>query len=132
VTRLAAKASIPLALLVTVAASGSACAMNSTPSQSFRCVVEGAERLPPGLGGGDAVCSAVAKAATPVLERNGVDAGAVSVVITVQSASAISAATSVAGKSLPEQKVAISDRSLNPRAIDMLANAVAAELAKLP
>lgn len=106
--------------------------MNSTSSDALHCAVEGAEKLPPELGGSAAICSAITKAAAPVLNSRRVGAEAVSVVVNVQSASAISAATSVAGKSLPEQKVAISDRTLNARAIDMLANAIAAELARLP
>ena len=100
-----------------------------SPSQ-IRCTVEGEAKLPPEIGGGDAVCGAIVRAALPVIERAGIAPESVGVSVQVKSDSRISAVPSIGGKALPEQNVAISDRPLNQRSITMLAEAVAAQLAK--
>lgn len=104
--------------------------MNSTSSEQLHCVVRGEERLPPDVGGAEAVCSAIKRASAPVLQRAGASPASVSITVDVQSAFTISAVTTVGGRALPVQRVDISDRPLNRRTIDMLAQAVAAELSK--
>lgn len=130
-TSLAGKGSAALALLLAAAVSGSACAMSSTSTEQLRCAVQGEEKLPPEVGGEGAVCSAMKRAVEPVLQQSGVSAAVVSVSVEVKSEYRISAIASVGGRALPEQHVASTDRVLNPRAIDMLARAVASELSKL-
>lgn len=128
-TNLAGKGTAALTLVLAAAASGSACAMSPTSSQQLRCVVQGEEKLPPELGGADAVCSAIERASAPVLQRSGANPS-VSVNVQVLSAFAASAVVTVGAERLPEQRVDISDRPLNARTIDMLARAVAAQLSK--
>ena len=105
--------------------------MSSTSTEQLRCVVQGVEKLPPELGGEAAVCSAIERAAAPELLRAGIAPAAVSVSVQVLSQHRISAIATVDGRSLPEQHVARSDRPLNTRTIDMLAEGVALELSKL-
>ena len=108
---------------------GSACAMTGTSGPSIHCTVAGAEKLPAGVGGEDAVCSAIASAAAGALQGAKIAPATVSVAVTLKSDSRISAVPSVGGKALAEQNVATSDRALNANAITMLANAVAAAIA---
>lgn len=105
--------------------------MSSTSAEQLRCIVQGEEKLPAEVGGEAAVCSAIERAAAPALQSAGLSPAAVSISVEVKSQYRISAVPAVGGRSLPEQHVGISDRPLNARAIDMLANAIAAELAKL-
>jgi hypothetical protein len=101
--------------------------MTSIPPQQIRCLVQGEEKLPAEIEA-DAICSAIQRASAPVLQRTGLAPARVSVLVTVKSAFGLSATATVGGKTLREHNVAISDRPLNLRAVDMLANAVAAEL----
>ncbi len=117
--------------LLAAAASGSACAMASTSPQKISCAVQGEDKLPPGLGGQAEVCSAVARAALPALERAGIAPAALAVTVKVTSGHSLSAVAVVNGRALPEQKVGVSDRALNARAVEMLAAALAGEIAKL-
>jgi hypothetical protein len=104
--------------------------MNSATGSRISCTVEGAEKLPSEIGGEEAVCAALERAAAATLRQAGVAPSALSVSVNVRSAYRISAVASLDGKTIPEQQVGISDRELNARAIDMLAQAVAAELGK--
>jgi hypothetical protein len=109
-------------------ASGSACAMRPVATNQMRCTVVGAEMLPPEVGGADAVCRSMREAVSAA----GGQAAASELSITVQIASAYSAAaivTTADGRKLAEQQVAISDRKLNQNALAMLAKGVAAQLA---
>lgn len=130
-TSLAEKGSVAVALLLAAAASGSACAMSPTSTEQLRCVVQGEENLPAELGGGEAICSEIRRAAAPVLQSAAVSPAAVSVSVKVTSAHTLTAGGSVSGRPLQEQHVATSDRPLTSRAVGMLANAVAAELSKV-
>jgi hypothetical protein len=100
--------------------------MTSTPSSGLRCSVTGEEKLPPEVGGGQAICSAISAAVIPALQRAGIASSAIAISVKVKSDSRISAVASVNEHPLPEQHVASSDRPLNGRAVDMLARAVAA------
>ena len=105
--------------------------MGTTANPDIRCTVVGGEVLPSELGGSDAVCATIERAAAPAMQRAGLPASSLSVAIAVKSPSRISAAVSVADRVLPEQHVGIADRPLNARAIEMLANAVAAQIEQL-
>lgn len=103
--------------------------MNSVSTHGLRCAVEGEEKLPAEIGGEPAVCAAIAGAALPALERAGIAPGSLAVRVKVASPYLMSAVASIDGRALPEQKVGISDRPLNARAVQMLADALAGELA---
>ena len=115
------------AVLIMAAASagGSACAMNSL-DQGAGCRVVGAGQLPAETGGADAICAAIRSAAQQ--QAPGVS---FSVEVRVLSASSLAAAVSLAdGRTLPEQKFAVSDRLLNRGSIDRFAAAIAAEIGR--
>lgn len=98
--------------------------MTTAPDPDIRCNVVGADKLPAEVGGADAVCAAIRSA----LQGNSVAQGA-SVAVTIRSPyGAAAAVTTAAGRVMPEVNVAISDRSLNPRSIAMLAEGVARQL----
>lgn len=128
---LAGKGATTLALFLCVVASGSACAMSSTSIEQLRCIVRGQEKLAPELGGEAAICSAIRRTAAPVLQKAGIAPAAVSISVEVRSQYTISAVASVGSITLPAQYVAASDRPLQARSIEMLAEGVALELSKL-
>ena len=105
--------------------------MTSTTAQGISCSVEGGEKLPPDIGGEDGVCETIGSAALPALQSAGIAPTSLAVAVRVTSEHQMSATASVNGRALAEQKVGISDRPLNERAVQMLAAAVAGELGKL-
>ena len=105
--------------------------MNSISTDGLRCVVHGEEKLPAEIGGEPAICAAIADAALPALRRAGISPQSIAVTVTIGSPFLMSAVASVDDRTLPEQKVGISDRQLNALAVQMLADAVARELANL-
>ena len=92
------------------------------------CSVEFAGKLPAGLTE-NAVCEAINQAAGPALKRAGLAPAALSVKVRVESESKVVATATLGGKALPEHRVATSDSALNTSAIQMLARAIAAEVA---
>lgn len=98
--------------------------MGTTSGPAIRCTVEGAEKLPRELGGSDGVCATITRA----LAAKGIDAESASVTVEVKSDSIMSATATIAGRAFPAQTVGVSDRSLNPRAVEMLAAAVAGQV----
>ena len=105
-------------------AGGSACAMDRPTTQAAGCQVSGAELLPAETGGAAALCSAIAAA------RGDGAAAPASVHVRVISEHMLAATQTLAdGRSLPEVKTARSDRPLGRRSFDMLAEALAAQLA---
>jgi len=116
--------------LLAAAGGGSACAMNSpnAPADAVHCSVEFAGKLPAGLTE-NAVCEAIRQTAAPALESARLAPASLSVKVRVESDSKVVATATLAGKALPEHRVAISDRALNVSAIQMLARAIAAEVA---
>jgi len=102
--------------------------MNSHDALAVHCSVDQAGKLPSGLTA-SGVCATIRRVVAPSLEQAGFTASALSVKIIVESETKLVAATTLAGKALPEHRVAISDRTLNARAVDMLAQAIAAEVA---
>ena len=108
--------------LLLAASSGSACAM-TTPKTALTCTVSGGDKLPSETGGPEALCKAIRAAAGD--KGHGAS-------VAVRIASAYSAAASVTladGRTLPDVNVSISDRTLNRRSIEMLAQGVARQLA---
>ena len=88
------------------------------------CVVGGTDRLPPGLSG-DSICMAIRAAAQDLSPG-----AAFSVQVRVVSASSLAARIRLGdGRDLPEQKMAVSDRMLNPGSIERFAAAIAAAVA---
>lgn len=127
------KSALKLGLaLVAAASSGSACAMNNPKSDAMadavHCSVQRAEKLPAGLTE-SAVCEAVRQAAAEELKRARLAPGSLAVKISVESDTKVIATATLNGKTLPEHRVAISDRVLNVSAIQMLARAIAADIA---
>ena len=104
--------------------------MKSASHEGIRCTVEGEGKLPSELGGQAAICSAIASAVLPQLQGAGIAPDAVEVQVFVKSKYMFSAVVSVNGVPRPEQTVGVTDRALNERAVQMLAQAVAGELAK--
>jgi hypothetical protein len=115
-----------ISLMMAVASvGGSACAMNH-PNPGPGCQVVGASQLPADAGGADAICSAIGDAA-----RARVPGVSFTVEVRVLSASALAAVVRLAdGRTLPEQKMAVSDRKLNPGSIGRFAAAIAEEIGK--
>lgn len=105
--------------------------MNRTESARIDCTVENPANLPAELGGPDAVCAAIEKAALPALQSAGIAPSELKVSVKAQSSHQLSATASAGSFRIAEQKVGISDRALNRRAVDMLARAIASELEKL-
>lgn len=88
------------------------------------CQVSGARKLPADLGGADALCAAVGKAISAVSPKPG------AIEVSVLSPYLISARVTLAdGRHLPTIKVGSSDRPLGRRAIQMLADSIAAQIA---
>ena len=106
-----------------LAATG-ACAMTAPVQAQSSCRVHDAARLPAEAGGADAICGAVARAAAakaPSVRYNAE--------IRVVSRSSLAAELTADGRKLPEQRFSVSDRDLNPLAIEHFADALAAALA---
>lgn len=104
--------------------------MHPRDDQAWNCSVEKAEKLSPEIGGADAVCSTIKNAAMARIEPSRLNSAAVTIRVRVESEHKISAVATIDGKALAKQNVAISDRVLAPSSIQMLADAVAAEIAR--
>lgn len=109
-----------------VSSSGSACAMSSSERPQPRCRVIGGEKLSEETGGPEALCAAIAQAATA--RAAGVN---YSVEVRVLSRSRLSANLGLSdGVTLPEQNFATMDRDLSRSSIERFAQAIAGELAR--
>lgn len=104
--------------------------MQPRETQSVNCAVEGADKLPPELREDGAVCGPLVRAAQAAAAEANIDAGALSLKVRALAPHLLSATVTVDGVALPEQKLGASDRPLNPRSIDMLARALAGQLAE--
>lgn len=113
--------------LVAGVGSGSAGAMTNLNPAAVECSVLDAGKLPAGLDAG-AICAAIRAAVQPALAASATSRGALSVKVTVVSESKMVAVATFGGKALPEHHVASSDRPLNARTVDMLAEAIAADI----
>jgi hypothetical protein len=101
--------------------------MATTDPSSIQCVVNGAGKLPPQLTA-ESICKAIDAAVAQLPGSTGVTVGHLSVTVTVVSNSKLVARITLAGASLPEQRVASSDGPLNANAIAMLSRAIAGEI----
>jgi hypothetical protein len=113
-------------LLFSLALAGvgsSACAMNGSKTQ--HCTVVGAEKLPAEAGDAKALCATIEAAVTAQAPDSHYNAQ-----ITVVSKSVLSANITVAGRVLPERKLAVTDRDLNAGSISRFAKAIAEDVAK--
>lgn len=86
-----------------------------------RCTVVGSERLPGAVGGGNALCGTIERTiAARTTARD------YRISVNVVSASRLSAALVVNGRSLPEQRFSVMDRSLSPSSVQHFADSLAA------
>jgi hypothetical protein len=105
-------------------ASGGACGMNDAASKSGHCRVIDGEKLPRELGGEQALCAAIAQALGPdVANRAAIEVSVISPYL-------LSATVIMTdGRRLPAVKVGSSDRPLGSRAVQMLADSIAVQVA---
>ena len=100
--------------------------MTSQNSPLTDCKVVGGNKLPASSGGSQALCAAIAKAATAQAE-----AGRFSVEVRVAGSSSLAATLTTAdGRKLPEQRFAIMDRTLTKSSFERFAKALADEVAR--
>ena len=107
-------------------ASQSACAMNSPAPAAGECRVIGEGKLPPEIGGADALCAVI---------RQAVSASAPGVAFTldvkVLSDSMLAATVTTAdGRKLPEMRHAVMDRTLTRSSVERFGRALGAQLAQ--
>ena len=108
--------------LTPASASGMSPVSQATPG---RCHVVGGEKLPPAIGGGNAICVEIGRAVATVAP-----AARYSAEVRVVSSSRLAAVLKVDGRLLPEQNFAIMDSELNAGAIQRFARSLAAEIKK--
>ena len=111
------------AFAVAAMTGGSACAMNT--SETPTCHVTGGGSLSPDSGGEAALCKAVAIA---IAHRSGVKSVDIRILRNASLARAV--VTLEDGRALPAVNVASMDRRLNADSFKMLADSVAAQVAK--
>jgi len=104
---------------------GNACAMSAPNNQSPNCRVVGGEKLPPGSGGSGALCAAIERAISARAPGT-----VFSVEVRVLPRSMLAAAVIVDGRTLPEQKFASMDRSLDVHSFERFAHSLAEQVAK--
>jgi hypothetical protein len=105
-------------------ASGGACGMNESASKPGRCQVINGEKLPAELGGEQTLCTAIVQALGPDVANDA------AIEVSVISPYLLSATVIMAdGRRLPAVKVGSSDRPLGSRAVHMLADSIAAQVA---
>lgn len=100
--------------------------MTKSSDSIVECRVLGGENLPAELGGADAICAAIERAAKAELlaHRFKVD-------VQVKGASTLTASLTTAdGKALPEQTFSISDRGLTKGSLERFANALVRVVAR--
>lgn len=123
---MSAKFAYIIAPLIVASFVGSACAMNSSSPQLIACRVIGGDKLPAHTGGPEAVCAAIQRAAAAEAP-----AREFSVEVRVLGSSSLAATLTTAdGTVLPEQRFAISDRSLTRGSLERFAKALVGEVAR--
>ena len=101
-----------------------ACAMTPPSSSGIDCTLVGSDKLPASAGPADTICNRIRS----IVAANAPASG-VSLTVQVHTSYFISAAATLAdGRTLPEQKVAISDAELNQGAVEMLAQGLARQI----
>lgn len=100
--------------------------MNSPSAQPIDCRVINGNKLPASSGGADALCAAIIQAAATEAPHS-----RFSVEVRVLGNSSLAATLTTAnGQTLPVQKFAVSDRTLNRASFYRFAKALAGEAAK--
>lgn len=106
--------------MVLASASGTACGVTNSAPRVDRCQLIGGEKLPPEIGGEPQICAAIEAAVAARAPGT-----AYSVEVRVLSDHMLAAQVRLAdGRSLPEQKLAVSDRKLSRRSIEQFARAI--------
>lgn len=99
--------------------------MTEPLSKPEKCRVVGSDKLPAEVGGPAALCAAIESA---VAQK--ADGAMYRIEVHVLSPSSLAAFVHLSdGRTLPEQKMAVSDRLLNKGSIDRFADAIATEIA---
>lgn len=107
-------------------ASQSACAMNSPAPAAGQCRVTGEGKLPPEIGGADALCTLIRQAVSASAPRV-----AFTLDVQVLSDSMLSATVTTAdGRKLPEMRHAVMDRTLTRSSVERFGRALGAQLAQ--
>lgn len=112
--------------LAIASASGSACGMTQSPSRPEHCRVIGGEKLPAEIGGPQGLCATIEEA---VQQR--VPSTSFAIEVRVLSDSSLAATVKLQnGRTLPEQRMAVSDRKLNRGSVLRFASAIASQIAE--
>lgn len=107
-------------------ASQGACAMNSPAPAASGCRVTGEAKLPPEIGGADALCTTIRQAVSA-----SAPGFAFTLDIKVLSESMLSASLTTAdGRKLPEMRHAVMDRTLTRTSLERFGRALGAQLAQ--
>ena len=114
------KVATAVGVMALAAVSGSACGMTQSAARPDRCQVIGGDKLPAETGGALQICTAIEAAAAAQAPGAGY-----SIEVRVLSDHLLAARVQMAdGRSLPEQKMAVSDRKLSRSSIDRFAIAI--------
>ncbi len=116
-------------LLIAAAFEGSACAMRPADKSSVSCTVQNLEKLPADLRHQESICGPLVSAAQTAAGKAALASNAVTLRVVVDSPYKLAATAIVNGTALPEQKLASADRPLTSGSIEMLAGALASQLA---
>lgn len=111
-------------LLLFAFATPGAVAMTAAPAPEGNCSVVDAAKLPPAVGGGDAICRAVDRAIAaraPGLQYK--------VEVRVISKSRLSVGLTANGRALPDRDFSVNDRDLSLKIVERFAASIAAALA---
>ena len=112
--------------LAIASASGSAGGMTHSPSRPAHCRVFGGEKLPAEIGGPQALCATIEAAV-----RQRLPSTSFAVEVRVLSDSSLAATVKLRnGRTLPEQRMAVSDRKLNRGSVLRFASAIASQIAE--
>lgn len=100
--------------------------MSSADIRPARCQLVGDRKLPADAGSGDEICAVIERVAATLAPS-----ASYSVEVRVLSPSSMAATVRLAtGQTLPEQKMAISDRKLNRGSIQRFARAIGTQIAQ--
>ena len=112
--------------LAIASASGSAGGMTHSPSRPEHCRVIGGEKLPAEIGGPRGLCATIETAV-----RQRLPSASFAVEVRVLSDSSLAATVKLRnGRTLPELRMAVSDRKLNRGSVIRFASAIASQIAE--
>jgi hypothetical protein len=102
--------------------------MNSPSAEQVECLVTGGDKLPPEIGGSDALCAAIGRAAVAAIPDKKFKVE----VHVLGHSSLVATLTTADGKVLPEQRFSISDRSMTAGSLKRFADTLVATVAGAP